>query len=377
MPDKISMDKYSPDGYSTDISAQKFVDILSNKGLIEGKGQIEHFIVSREMEKRIPLYLRILFGIGAFLSSSFFIGFLGSAGIIDFDSKPGLVIWSVIFIIAAVVLQKTSGDNENGSLHNFMVQSSFCSMAIGKILFVAGLTLILNTIWGIPLAAFIITLITYNVYKMSVDRFLSSFVVLYSVMWIIMLEMKEPGLREMVLNLFFLFQLIITAALLTYGKTKREYIPLFYAFIFSLCVMVVFLTSQSEIGYAWREVIISTVFINIELTISLILVIAWAAGSSDNMKKEPVLLACCASLFLGFISAPGILLSISLLILGYANHEKLLSLMGALLMIFFMIYFYYSLDLTLASKAAVLISSGMVLLAGRFYIKFRQMDSEV
>ncbi|MCP4023735.1 MAG: DUF4401 domain-containing protein, partial [Desulfobacteraceae bacterium] len=233
----------------------------------------------------------------------------------------------IIFIIAAVIIQRTSGEDINEARYIFMVQSSFCFMAIGKVSFVAGFTLALETIWGIPLASFIITVITYNVYKMSIDRFLSSFAVLCSTICILVFETNDPGLREeFLLNLAFLFQLASTAVLLTYGKTKRKYIPLFYAFTLSLCTMVVFLALQSELGYYWRDKMISTVFIQIELTVFLVLIIAWAAGSLENLKKEPVIIACCASLFLGIFSAPGILLSISLLICGYTNHEKILSL---------------------------------------------------
>jgi len=365
------------DKYMTGLSAKELLDSLETEGFADNRKEIMQFLIARKGEKEMPLYLRILLGVGAFISSLCLIGFLVAAEIISFRSEVELNIWGIFFIIAAVVLQRTSGQKEDSVKHCFMMQSSFCAMATGKTLFVAGVTQATDTAWGIPVAALIITILTYNVYKMSTDRFLSSFAVLFSLMSNILWNLDMGDARIFLVNAFFLLQVIAASILLTYGKAKRDYIPLFYAFVFSLCVTVVFLTVQPNLEYGGNDALTHPVFINLVLTISLIALIGWAAGKPGKLKKEPLLIASCGAVLLGVISAPGVLLAIGLLIMGYAGHEKLLLTMGGLIMPVSLFFYYYNMDLTLDRKSAILVSGGLLLLAGRCYLRYRKLDAEV
>lgn len=80
---------------------------------------------------------------------------------------------------------------------------------------------------------------------------------------------------------------------------------------------------------------------------------------------------------LGVISAPGILLSIGLMILGYAKHERLILLLSSILLPLFLFLYYYNLDLTLIKKSGILIANGVLILSGRIYMHYRGIDKEV
>jgi uncharacterized membrane protein len=105
--------------------------------------------------------------------------------------------------------------------------------------------------------------------------------------------------------------------------------------------------------------------------------IGWAAGNLEKLKTEPLMLASLGAILLGIVSAPGVILSICLMVLGYAKHEKLLLLTGILLMPVFIFFYYYNLDVSLMAKSGVLVGSGVVLLVGRGYLAAKQLDREI
>ena len=165
--------------------------------------------------------------------------------------------------------------------------------------------------------------------------------------------------------------------MLTYGKVKADYTPLSYALVFSLCASVLFLAAHNEFGYWTGEELIRPEFINVVLAGGLVTLIAWAAGSLKKLKSKPLAIASVGVLLFGLISAPGIILAIGLMILGYAKHEKLLIISGVLLMPVFIFLYYYNLDIFLMQKSGVLVSSGFALILGRLYLQSQRWDKEV
>ncbi len=358
--------------YMTKYNAANLLEQLNRKGFVAGSC-LSDFIIDQQQEKKLPLYLRALAGVGAFVASLCFIRFLSEVGIINYKHETGLIIWGLIFVAGAIGLQQVAG-HDNTVKHSFFMQYSFASMAVGKALFVFGIGRMLDSGWGVTLALLVITCITYHIYRMSIDRFLSSFAVLFSISVNILWDRDIGGSRELLFNGFFLLQFACAAILLTHGKIKRNYIPLSYAFAFSLCASVLYLSSHSEFGYWGHKELIPPAFINMVLAGGLVALFGWAAGGIEKLKAEPLVIASIGAVLLGLISAPGILLTIGLMVLGYAKHEKLLIIAGALLMPVFIFLYYYNIDISLLQKSGILIGSGIVLLAGRFYLKHKGWD---
>ena len=347
--------------YTIKYSADSLLEHLESKGLITGE-DLSDFVIGQQQETELPLYLRALIVVGAFIACLCFLGFLESFDIAYFNIIGGLA-----FVAGAIGLQRVAG-HDNTVKHFFLVQSSLSSMIIGKVLLVYGIGDVSYSMWDITLGLLIITGFTYHIYRMPIDRFLSSFATLLSILVNIW---SAYDLRELLFNLFFLLQLAGVAILLTHGKITRDYIPLSYAFAFSLCASVLFLV----IGDWEREEQIYPAFINMLLTGGLIALFGWVAGGIEKLKTEPLVLASVGAVLLGLISAPGILLTIGLMVVGYAKHEKLLIIVGALLMpIFLLLYYYYGLDIPPLQRSGILIGSGIVLLAARFYLKHKGWD---
>ncbi len=359
---------------STSLSAQDLLEKMQADNAIDEKDKsaLAKYITQSQGKSEMPIYIRILVGVGAFFSSIFFIGFLAVVKIIDFDSAGGLIFFGLLFMTGAYFLLKMAEENDETVFHSFMTQCSFCSIAIGKVFFVAGLTTAFEKQAMIPLASLIVTLFTYNLYKMFMDRFLSSTATLLAFMAWIVSEYDIRESREILLCILFLIEMGGASYLLTSRKLSRVFTPLSYAFAFSLCAFVWLITVEENVFSPP-----AFIFMNVVLTVAFIGLIGWAAGGAEKLKKESLLIACGGAVILGFISSPGILLSLALLVVGYARHDRILTQGGALLLPIYLLHYYYNIDLTLAEKSAVLIFSGAVLLAGRFYLRWRQLDREV
>ena len=362
--------------HMTTHSASAMLDVLGGNGHIDDRADIEAFVLARQGEIELPLYLRVLIGVGAALSSVCFIGVLLAAGIVEFSHAASLFIWGLVFMAAAIGLQRLSGTAPTVA-GSFFLQTSFAAMAAGKVLFVFGFDTYFNSGWGVSLGTLMVSAATYHVYRMSIDRFLSSFAVLISVLLNIAWDYTVEEPRELLFNGFFLAQLACAAVLLTHGRISRDYLPVAYAFAFSLCTTVLYIAASQRLGF-WQDLeTLNPIFMNALLAGGLIALFAWAAGGIDSLKRQPLIVASAGAVLLGTVSAPGVLLSIGLMILGYARHDKLLLTLGALLLPAFLWLYYYNLDVSLLTKSLILTGSGVILLAGRVYLASKVQSREV
>lgn len=364
--------------YLTSISAAELLSRWLEEGLVARDRQtaIREFSLRHAAEEKLPIYLRVLAGVGAFLSSLFFFIFLSISQIISFKSEAALLIWGLLFIGAAIYLARMQIDRESAVLHSFLMQTSFCFIALGKILFVWGATLLLkgDQGWAFTAATFLISLVTYYVYRMSLDRFISALAVFLSLYFNLITEDLLPLWQERILALFFVFQVLLAGFLFTHSRVRVAYLPLAYAVATSLGCMVLHGSATQVVRTVGVAAPALDGYMTTTLTLALAGLIIWAAGGLQRVKMEVLFVALGGIVLLGCLSAPGILLAIALLILGYSKHERPLIVLGGLLLPCFIIIFYYSLQATFMVKAGILVTSGVLLLLGRAYLALRRLD---
>ena len=368
--------------YGTRHNAADLLAALRDKGLA-GEAGLADFIIQQRRGKPPLLYLNILITIGALLAA------LCLVTIFPKEDTP--IVVTLALIASAVWLKGKAGDS-HGLKYTLLMQSSLAVMIAGKLLFTGAvgktLTHYLSNYsydpWSYTLALLMITVLTYPVYRVPVDRFLFPFIVLCFLLFNIL---EDSGQRRILLfHGFFLLQFAMASVLLTHRKIRADYMPLAYALVFSLCVHVLILATGELASYvhvlllASGELaskgmtVISHYFASLILTGGLIALFGWAAGDMAKLKTQPLLLASTGALLLGLIAAPGMLLAIMLLVLGYARHERPLLATGVALIPVFLFLYYYQLDLSLLQKSAALAGSGALLLAGRFYLRRRGWD---
>ncbi len=356
--------------HTTGHDAASLLAELRDKGLAREKS-LADFILRRQQEKPPPLYLNILMAIGAFIAGACLV-----LALVLNSGKPSIVV-ILMLIAGAVGLQKIAGDG-HGVKHSALTQSSLALMVAGKVLFLATfmetfdhylLKYGYDRSWNDTLALLTITALTYPIYRMPIDRFIFPLIVLSFVLFNILEDSGAHGAP--LFHGFFLCQFIIAAVLLTHGRIKADYIPLAYALVFSLCVNVLFLASGKFGPWKHIDIVISPHFASLVLTGGLIALFGYVAGGMAKLKAAPLRLAVTGAALLGLISAPGILLAITLMVFGYARHERLLLATGAVLVPVFLFLYYYHLDTSLLQKSGLLVGSGALLLAARLYLRHR------
>lgn len=365
------------------ITAQRLLSELSARRLVtpDGESRIERFIERFLAEgghgALQPLSMRLLLALGAFLAAASFVAFLGAARVIN-PSQPET--WTVPggVLMALALLLLPAPQARSSLAHSLRLQTSFSAMAAGKILFAAGVSDHLTTSapahpeWKVALAILIATATVFPFYRIAADRFLSSLAALAALLAAIVSEDWRAGGGGGPLTAWFIVQLILAGGLLAADRARSVTLPIAYALIFSLCGVVALWSAASALAGVGRlpglgqwDYAPNASIGTAALAAALIALIAWTAGGARQLMRPPLALSCLGAALLAGLQAPGALLSIGLMTLGRARHDRQLIVLGALLLPVFLTLYYYNLNLDFLWKSAVLVASGGALLAGR------------
>lgn len=357
----------------TQLTAAALLDHMGDQGLVADKQPLAAHILASRPDRELPLYVRALAGIGATIGAVCFLLFLYEAGLVDVDTEFDMIIWGVLAMLGAVGLHRMGKDESRTARHSFFVQGSFTFMALGKGLFVAGLAILADSSWGATAGLLIVTLGTWFVYDMSIDRFLSALGVLVSLTFNILSELDSPLLRNILLDGLFMAELAGAAYLFTSGRVRHALMPLAYSLAAALAGNVLILSSKLAYG-PWRaEELLNPALINASLGIALVLLAAYAAGGLDKLRREILSATAVTAALLALVSAPGIMLALILMILGYARHDTIMLRSGGFLLPLVLLQYYANMDVTLLVKSGVLVASGVVLLGARAWLSGRNL----
>jgi hypothetical protein len=343
-------------------------------------------------EPELPIYLRILAGIGAFIASLCLMGFLSLSHLIDFNSGMEMIAWGVMFVTGGIALSRLAARNAGVALHSFLMQWSFCLVGLGKILAVGGAMELdrhghgyayayhHNELWYGMFMLSAVTAVAWPFYRMSVDRFLSSLAVLVMLTSAVVDDLRLAGTLNFALQGLALAELAGVALIFTIAGVSRSLRPLGYALAIMLSGITLFYSFQprhATPALSLSHEVFDPSILEAALIAAFVALTGWAAGGLNRLRQEPFLIAGLGVAALALIGAPGVILALGFLVLGYALHDRTLIRGGALLAPVFLWMYYYNLDLTLLAKSTVLVASGAVLLAGRAYMHYRNFDKEV
>lgn len=383
----------------TGFSVAKLLAELRGRNMIlkEELPDISAFATEYKKAKRLPVYLHVFVGLAAFIAAACFIGMIGELGLLPTNYHavtnllPGVrspiqlldntyFLWGILFLIGGVMLARIPVADASALKSSFLQQMSLCCVAAGKLLCVAGVgtEFHLEDDWNIPLSVLVVTAAVYPFYHSAADRFVSVLVLLASTFIVLIYTHLSGGMREVLVDVFFVAQVGTGAALFTSARLKHEHLPVAYALVFSICGEVLFFAARYKLVYWQRDMVtLNPIVMNLTLAAALVALIIWVAGGLNKfVSSRALLLAALGAVLLGVFSAPGILLVIILMVLGYSRYETVLVTLGALLLPAFFFFYYDNIDVSLLAKSGILTASGCVLLAGWAYMHFRGLDQE-
>ncbi len=352
-------------------SVQSILDWLETKNYLSDRRQAEAFVLTHNNVYRMPLYIHILMAFGALVGSVCVMSLLMSTQYVTLDSAPAFFISGGVFMSLSLLLYYLLR-YQTPLLQSFGLQTALIFMIVGKILMVFGfyilsthpLTFHLNA-WLITIGLFIVTIATYFIYPNQIDRFLSSTALLGSVLYntIMLYDSDAP---------FFIFFIALTALCgfsFIFRRKSLSWSPLGYAIVICLCASAIMITLT-----AGSSITIPTLYFNIVLSFALISLCIYLGKEKHAIILPSTIVACLGIALLTPVATPGILVSLGLLVIGYAKHELLLNIIGGIFLCLCLVVFYYSLPYTLDYKAAMLVSTGVILLVARGVVKLMKWD---
>lgn len=332
------------------ISIEELVKYLDLKQLINNE-QKENLLKSQDSTIAIttdPLYIRILFGIGAWTATCFLLVFIFISDLISSDTAT--IVLGTIFLIIGVLINK----KDEGS---FLTQLSLSLAFSGNILLLVGIMEAGNfdTPLAIVISQSIICIIMYPIYRSSIYRFISPLMLVFLIFVWIFAEKYFMAIHFMIF-----LELLLVGYLLLFKQDSQILIPLSYASLIMLPGSLLFVNAPQL-----REF---DIYINLSswpssILLSSALIFLFIHLAGKNKLKEPwLILAIISAVILGLLTTPGILVAIGFLILGYAHDDLIITIFSYIYLFFFIILFYYNLNIDLAYKSWLIASTGVILL---------------
>lgn len=343
----------------------ELLERLQIQGLVT-QGELKKIAIRLERpegESKDPLYIRILSGIGAWVAALFLILFLGISHILGTDIS--FFIFGIFFLAGGIGIAKASKAT-------FLNQLSLALVFSGNILVLFGSVQAfrIRDISILVIVHAIVCVVVYPLFYNSIYRFLApTALVTLMTLWII--DKK----------VFFLIHVLIAAEMLFIGKLLflRKQSPSFRPLLYSAAIMLpttlLFMNlTQVEIwgfGRIWKDGFHEPLWpSSLLLTVGLIYLYVRLVGGWKRFQEYWMILTVSASIVLGIVTTPGILVAIGLLVIGYAFDDQIWTGLSYVFLPCFLVLFYYALNIDLAHKSLVIAGSGAVLLLVRWILGY-------
>lgn len=361
MSDRV--DRKNHDG-QTDRDARSLASVLDrliDEGLLTRKereaavGEIDTW----GSEDGDPWYVKFVSGLGAWLAAMTFVGFLGCSNLLELEGASSYVT-GTLFLVTGVLLYRNVDWTQI-----FFSQLALAGSLVGQTILVATFTETAD----LPGAALGYGLLVvpplYWLYDSGVHRFLTSVAAL--TMGAAAFGEVQPVWGQTVL---FGVELAAIGAIFSGGTILplgwRVWLrPFGYA-----AVVSVIWSSSAFFLLDYLEM--QTLVVHRGLAAATLLYLAYEAvreGGSEWL--EAAFWGGAAAVALAVFSTPGLLVAMIVLFLGLWRGSAALSTLGVVSLAYYLWAFYYSIDMTLLAKSGVLVASGAILLALRWWFARR------
>lgn len=339
------------------MTIQQLLDQLVLSGNFEPDQQPEAETVLAAAGRSTPWYIQGLVGISAWIAAIFFIGFLAVAGLVD--SEEAMIIGGVIFTGAAVGLKWGLPRSI------FAGQLALAVGLAGQGLLIAGVGSQTESTAAAAFAAIVLEAVLIVVYRDSFQRLLSTLVIVGALV-VLLFEWDIQETAHLLIFLVALATILIwdKESLLSTMPLADIYRPVGYGCAIALLAMLIPSAIEDlEIKRWW----ISAIGLLLAL---LVLEYFILAELGVNWQNPLVFILVGGTLLLLWPAwqSPGILGALVVLLAGFRRGNRLLTGLAAIFLAFFIIAFYYNLELTLLVKSFMLMGNGVIILVLRYVL---------
>ncbi len=310
---------------------------------------------------RMPWYLRVLIGAGAWIGASFLLSAILSLILLAAgEQMNGVAIAiGVVFIAGSIPLRRKV-------VSPLLTQLALVISSTGQILIIGGIGAETRSVMDASLAAIVASLVLIAWFPDRVQRF-SATLVVFGAMLTVVIDQRVPhGMEPLAVLAVILLLVLCRFAPRALMMAHAELVePIVYGLAISLLVFLAIHTVV-ETGEIFNETwgllgLFSIVAFNLAL---LALVISIFVEHGVSLSRPEVLGALGGVVLIGAItrSTPGVVATLLLLVLGFDRRARGLIALGATFFLGFGAAYYYDMRLTLLQKSGVLALSGAVCL---------------
>jgi hypothetical protein len=341
-----------------------------------------------------PWFARVIAGFGAWVATSFLIGFLIVMNVVE-DETRAIIVGSIL-IAAAVYIRRTADAEAE-----FKRQLALAGSLAGQVLVIVGVVGETRSAALAGLVALVMSAVLIPLVPDQAHRFMSGLIGSIAAL-AAMADLRlawplgdfGPLGAVVIRGTDFAALAIVAVAAYVWRVGLRERSrelaemlePVGYGTIAALLAVLLFSSlfaiaddlvrgPQSARVNAWHLGPLTTVGMTAAL---LVLERAIFSEQRAEAPREAIVVAVAATALLGLVtlSTPGIIAAVAVLTLGFDRRNRILVGLAVVFLVEFASVYYYSLRMTLLEKSMILVASGLLLLAGRAYVEFRHEPRE-
>jgi uncharacterized membrane protein len=339
---------------------------LKQAGLAEGDMPADRVAVT-------PWYIRTMLGIAGWIGAMFLLGFVGAAFSVVMKSAASSLFVGALLCTAAIIMFRA---RPNG---DFISQFALAVSIAGQSLIAFGLSQLMHPRTSLGALAF--ALLEVGLFLL-IPNFLHRVLSALAAAGALVVALSNWG--------YYPYTQAIVFAAFSWAWLSEFRIAGRCAEIralgYGLTLLVIAeLVTQSSMSY-WRTAWMGrggmaliggayAFWISAALIGAISVWVVWKLLVRQGIAatEGPGLAALAGAVLVGLISvdAPGVGIAVTMLLLGFASGNRVLAGLGILSLLAYWSYYYYSLEMTLLEKSAVLVCAGVVLIAARMAMRRR------
>ncbi|MGZ0656634.1 DUF4401 domain-containing protein [Coraliomargarita sp. W4R53] len=304
------------------------------------------------LEEKDPILLKILTGISAWVASLFLLGFVAVA----ITPEENTILFFGAIIAGLAILVHHQAKNAG----TFVEQATLSCMMCAHLMLLFGMLANFGrSDEQLTLAVTQTLLCALPLWAFRRPAYQASSLLLAACLWTYYaVEINSPALFRL-----FLAVEVCAFGALTLWRTRRS--PFIYSLALAIGVTIFFLDWVQSLF--WLEPFNERLWPANFIMAALLAAIGGRFLAPTNWRQPKILVLYGMLLLLAFLSSPGLLFAIALLILGYGLRDPIFSGLGIIGLPCFIIYFYYSLQVSLLEKSGILAASGIICLLAAYW----------
>ncbi len=333
--------------------------------------EIDRFLNGYQQSPSPSLLIQILSALGVIIASNLIILTLFAARILNEKASLSFFICGGLALALAFMLSKAS--DKKAETHPLTQQITLAAIAVGKLLLCAGVVIAAgmksdSVLWIVAAAMAALTALTYFTFNSNLDRFFSSLLTML-ITYSAIFQGKSP-LIEPYIKFAALYLPLLAAGiyLLLNGAVKAKWQPLAFALLIFTCIIV---PLSHNVNFGLKELNhLTEGTIKTGLAIGFLTVAFFIAKQEKWLRPDFIVITLALTAILTLWGPHNILAALIILIIGYFKFNLPLLALGIVSFGYFLIAYYYQLNISLLEKSGLLAVSGAGLLAVWAYLHF-------